>query len=70
VRIYPAFYGKWGEQTLGTKPRKLDALEWYPTRLQRLKTEILEEQVSVHLHCTCCMHCLAPNTAMHSKSAL
>jgi hypothetical protein len=44
VRIYPAYYGKWGEQTFGDKPKKVDALEFFTIRLRYLKDQIVEEQ--------------------------
>lgn len=40
-----AQYGKWGRDKYGVKPKKVDALEFYPDRLQELWRQIQEEQV-------------------------
>ena len=40
-----AQYGKWGREKYGLKPKKIDALEFYPDRLQELWTQIQKEQV-------------------------
>lgn len=45
VRVTGAQYGKWGREKYGVKPQKLDALEFYPDRLQELWRNIQEEQV-------------------------
>ena len=46
VRVTGAQYGKWGREKYGIKPQKLDALDFYPDRLQELWRNIQEEQVS------------------------
>ena len=37
-------YGSWGIQTYGVKPVKLDALDFWPARLTKLRELILAEQ--------------------------
>ncbi|KAL3133713.1 hypothetical protein ABBQ32_008207 [Trebouxia sp. C0010 RCD-2024] len=44
VRVTGAQYGKWGREKYGLKPQKVDALEFYPDRLQELWRNIQEEQ--------------------------
>lgn len=46
MRVTGAKYGKWGRDKYGIKPQKLDALEFYPDRLQELWRAMQEEQVS------------------------
>lgn len=45
VRVVGAQYGQWGRSRYGMKPTKVDALEFYPERLEQLWKEIQEEQV-------------------------
>lgn len=46
VRVIGAQYGAWGRSRYGVKPQKVDALEFYPERLQELWKQIQEEQVT------------------------
>ena len=45
MRVTGAQYGKWGREKYVLKPKKVDALEFYPDRLQELWTQIQKEQV-------------------------
>lgn len=66
VRVTGAQYGKWGREKYGLKPQKVDALEFYPDRLQELWRNIQEEQVGCcHFHHGHCCVCL-PHTAVLS----
>ncbi|KAK9864573.1 hypothetical protein WJX84_004373 [Apatococcus fuscideae] len=44
VRVIGLQYGSWGIQTYGVKPVKLDALDFWPARLTKLRELILAEQ--------------------------
>ena len=44
VRVIGLRYGSWGLQKYGKKPVKVDALEFWPARLEHLQHEIKAEQ--------------------------
>ncbi len=44
VRVIGLQYGSWGIHNYGVKPVKVDALDWWPARLNKLRELILAEQ--------------------------
>lgn len=67
VRVTGAQYGKWGREKYGLKPQKVDALEFYPDRLQELWRNIQEEQVGCcHFHHGRCCVCV-PHTTLLTR---
>lgn len=44
VRVVGAMLGPWGKEKYGMKPVKVDALEFYPARLEELKRQIREQE--------------------------
>ena len=44
VRVIGLQYGSWGITTYGVKPVKVDALDFWPARLNKLRELILDEQ--------------------------
>ena len=44
VRVIGLQYGSWGITNYGVKPVKMDALEFWPARLTKLRELILDEQ--------------------------
>jgi len=46
VRVLGATMGAWGREKYGMKPVKKDCLDYWPTRLERLKEEILVSETA------------------------
>ena len=44
VRVIGLQYGSWGITNYGVKPVKVDALDFWPARLKKLRELILDEQ--------------------------
>ncbi|CAK0785988.1 hypothetical protein CVIRNUC_009201 [Coccomyxa viridis] len=44
VRVNGILYGGWGRENYGTKPIKVEALEFWPARMKELRRLIFEEQ--------------------------
>ena len=48
VRVVGPLLGPWGKERYGSKPVKVDALEFYPAHMMELRRQIREAEPQAH----------------------